>query len=342
LESKQDELRAQALAQRMQGQQAGQQPQVDLAALFGGKARDTVLDALLWAHKEAEDYKHARDAAETALRTLVPQGSGFSKEALSVLKFLENPDEFRRRVKLLRFARLCFQRFMATLPISFSHQQVASQYGGLSGVSRMTANHVADILPSELALLSLQSPAARALFAAKFASRQLLAYQRAAAVKPIIFVDKSGSMADNFWRGEGVPKISVATGLALAMHRKFGASVYLFDTELAAVRPSDVVHSLLTIKADGGTDIDPVLGEILRLGKKDFVYVIVSDGITEADPGVLSRFEASGLAKRTKLILIPPATTSYAWVALLKKYGNVSLAEDVASFERAAKAALQG
>jgi len=206
----------------------------------------------------------------------------------------------------------------------------------------MSGNHLSVILPSELALLSLQSPAARALFATKFASRQLLAYLRAAAVKPVIFVDKSGSMADNFWRGEGVPKISAAAGLALALYRKYGVSVYLFDTEITAVKPSDVARTLLTIKADGGTDVDPVLQEILRLGKRDYVYIVVSDGITEASAEVLKAFEASGLARRTKLILIPPASESYNWARLLKRHGNVHFAEDVVSFEKAAKAALQG
>ena len=334
LERKQEELK------RQQQTQQGQQVQVDLKALFGQKAEDAIRNAVHMALEKASEYKENAETAEVALQALVPVGGGFSKEALSVLSFLQNPDEFRRKVRLLKFARVFFQRFMASLPVSFAHEQAVSQYGGLHGVGRMSGNHLSDILPSELALLSLQSPAARALFATKFASRQLLAYLRAAAVKPVIFVDKSGSMADNFWRGEGVPKISAAAGLALALYRKYGVSVYLFDTEITAVKPSDVVKTLLTVRADGGTDVDVVLEEIVRLGKEDFVYIVVSDGITEASPEILKRFEASGLAKRTKLILIPPAASSYNWVAVLKRHGNVHFAEDVASFEKAAKQAL--
>jgi hypothetical protein len=106
------------------------------------------------------------------------------------------------------------------------------------------------------------------------------------------------------------------------------------------VKPTDIVKTLLTIQADGGTDIDPVLQEILHLGKSDYVYIIVSDGITEADVSVLEEFKRSGLAKRTKLILIPPASESYNWVALLKQHGNVQYARDIVTFEKAVKSAL--
>jgi uncharacterized protein with von Willebrand factor type A (vWA) domain len=300
-------------------------------------AEDAMQDAAL----AVREFKEAKEEAEAALAALPAgePGLGFAKETLSVLFFLQSPDDFRKRVRLLKYARVFAARFSATLPTSFSHQQVASPAGGVWGVGRMNSHtKLSDVLPSELAMLATSRPVVRALFAVKLASQQLMAYQHATAVKPVLFVDKSGSMAENF--ESDIPKISVAAGLALAMHRKFDAPVYLFDTELTAVKPADIVKTLLTIQADGGTDIAPVLEEIARLGKADYVYMIISDGITEADTSVLEAFKRSGLASRTKLVLIPPARESYNWVALLKQYNNVSYARDVASFEKAVRSAL--
>jgi uncharacterized protein with von Willebrand factor type A (vWA) domain len=300
-------------------------------------------DAMYSTLHAVKEFKEGKEEAEAALAALPGGGAGglgFTKEALSVLRFLEKPDEFRRRVRLLKYARLFTSRFSTILPTSFSHEQIASPAGGVWGVGRMNSHtKLSDILPSELAMLSISSPAARALFAVKLASQQLTAYQHATAMIPVLFVDKSGSMAE--YIEADIPKISVASGLALAMHRKFNASVYLFDTELTAVKHSDIVKTLLTISADGGTDVDPVLEEIMRLGKHDYIYIIVSDGITEASSEILEAFRRSGLASRTKLILIPPAREDYNWVALLKQHGNVHFARDVAQFEKAVKVALR-
>jgi len=116
--------------------------------------------------------------------------------------------------------------------------------------------------------------------------------------------------------------------------------VYLFDTEAEQVKPRDVVKTLLSIRADGGTSIDAVIQEISRLGSS-YIHIIISDGITEASDELLRRFEALGLAERTRLILIPPAgDEDYNWVQLLRNRGRVYKAEDVASFTEAAKAAL--
>jgi uncharacterized protein with von Willebrand factor type A (vWA) domain len=208
----------------------------------------------------------------------------------------------------------------------------------------LSERQLPDILPNELALTQL-GDVGRALLALKIVQKQLMAYQRSASVKPVVFVDKSGSMAEPFNRwsddsAENPPKVSVAAGLALALHRKLNADIYLFDTEVEHVNPAKVVDVLLKISADGGTDIDPVLSEILRVGKSDYLYVIVSDGITEASEDVLRKFRESGLAKRTKLVLIPPASDHYNWVKELATYGNVHYARDVADFELAVKKSL--
>jgi uncharacterized protein with von Willebrand factor type A (vWA) domain len=309
--------------------------------------KDMAKEALGEALQAVQEYSDAKAEAEAAIEALVGSGgSGFDKEALSVLHFLDHHDDFRNRVRILHWARVFTTQFMTTLPISFSHEQVTSTVGGISGVGRINGGKVSDILPSELALMNLPGfeNIGRALFAVKYASRQLMAYQHAVAIKPVVFVDKSGSMAGGIKAGkyiiEGeVPKISVAAGVALAMHRKYNADIYLFDTEVTAVKPVDVVNTLLTISADGGTNIDSVIEEINRINKTDYIYIIISDGITEASEqhlATLRRFVHS-----VKLILVDYTyEPNYNWVQLLKQHNNVMLVNDVASFENAVKRAL--
>jgi len=294
-----------------------------------GKLLDAIARSLL-------DYLDARAGGEAAVSAMTGGGSGgtgYALEALSIWTFLENPVEFRRRVQLLHNAHRMFRQFMS-MSTTFDRQQVAQQHGGVAGVTLMRdLAQLRDLLPSEAAL----ARAARALFAAKLARRELLIHKRAVTLRPVIFVDKSGSMGDRM--PGGVEKISAAAGLALALHRRFGGLIYLFDTEVEQVKPGDVVRTLLTISAYGGTNIDPVLSEILRLGR-NYVHIIISDGITEASEELLQRFAASGLADRTRLILIPPASDNYRWVTLLKQRGNLFHANDVASFVNAAREAL--
>jgi len=247
---------------------------------------------------------------------------------------------------LLKYSKIYFSKFLTAVPTSVIHEQIVSVYGGVNGVMRMfSEKQISDVLPSELALARL-GEAGRALLAVKIVQKQLMTYQRSASVKPVIFVDKSGSMAEAFegWKrdsGENPPKISVASGLALALHRKLNADVYLFDTEIEKVSPAKVVETLLRIDADGGTDIDPVLEEIIKLGKAEYLYIIISDGITKANSDILQKFKESGLVKRTRLILISPSvlpsSTYYNWVKLLQEHGNVEYATNVAKFENAVK-----
>jgi hypothetical protein len=137
-----------------------------------------------------------------------------------------------------------------------------------------------------------------------------------------------------------MPKISLATGLALVLHKKLQGLVYLFDTETDKVDPKSVVKMLLTIQADGGTVIDGVLEEIMSIGRRDYIYIIISDGITEASRETLERFKASGLARQTRVMLIPPSDERYDWVEVVRRHGRVVKAADVAGFVAAARQAL--
>jgi uncharacterized protein with von Willebrand factor type A (vWA) domain len=288
--------------------------------------------------KDLREYLDAKREAEAAAAALAG-GHGYSLEGLSVWRFLDDPDEFRRRVSLLSTAALAFRLFSRTLPTSLSHEVSESLWGGVNGVAKMQSYmQLPDVLPSELALAEISE-----LFAAKLAQMSLNVFRHTAAVRPVIFVDKSGSMAEELQGapGQGMPKISLAAGLALALHKKLQGLVYLFDTETDKVEPRDIVKTLLTIQADGGTVIDGVLEEIVNIGRRDYIYVVISDGITEAGLETLQRFKASGLAKQTRVILIPPSGERYEWIETIRKYGRVVRATDVAGFVAAARQALR-
>jgi uncharacterized protein with von Willebrand factor type A (vWA) domain len=285
--------------------------------------------------RELEAFAEARQEAEAAAAVLAG-GQGYALEGLSVWHFLKDPDEFRRRVALLTSAASAFRRFTQVLPASLEQVVETSMWGGIDGVARMRyMQQLTDALPSELALASVS----RVLFAVKIAQMSLTVYRRAAAAKYVLFLDKSGSMADELEPGS--PKISLAAGLALALHRRMrNVELYLFDTEVDRVSPREVVSTLLRIRADGGTNIGRVMEEALRIDKPDSRYIIISDGITDADRETARRFiERCG--SRAKLILVPPSRDGYGWIQALKRLGNVAYAHDVAKFEDAARRILR-
>jgi len=276
--------------------------------------------------EELRRYLEARGEAEAAVAVL-SGGRGYSLEGLSIWHFYEQPDEFRRKVKLLRDAARMFRRFMSAF--SEPAEQVASLWGGISGITLMTRyEQVADAVPQELAV----ADASPELFAVKVAAKQMVVRERGTRLRLVLYLDKSGSMAEEM--SGGVPKISAAAGLALALHRRYGAHLYLFDTEVDRVAPRDVVETLLKIRADGGTDISQVMEDALR-HPPNSVHIIISDGITDAPKELVDIF-IKKCGRRTRLILIPPADERYGWIKELKKLGNVFSVVDVAQFEKAA------
>jgi uncharacterized protein with von Willebrand factor type A (vWA) domain len=299
------------------------------AAKEAGKAAAAKLEEVA---EELKAYVEARREAEAAAAVLAG-GEGYSLEGLSVWHFMKNPDEFRSRVRLLAAAASAFRRFTRMIPTSLKRSEVERQWGGIHGVAPMRQySQLKDALPSELSL----SQVAPALFAVKLAQKSLTVYGRAAALRHVAFLDKSGSMADRLYGPQPVPKISLAAGLALALHRKTNAEVYLFDTEVERVGPREVVAALLRIRADGGTNIGRVMEEVLRIDRPDIRYVIISDGITDAPPELVKQF-ISRAGGRTKLILVPPSGDGYQWVQALKKLGSVAYANNAAQFEEAAR-----
>ena len=302
---------------------------------IAGKAAD-------YAAWMVERYAEAKSEAEEAVAAMGAGGLGYVHEGLSVWTFLENPDEFRRRVSILKWTAVMMRQFVNLVPTSLVQQQVVSEVGGVMGVAKMLReSQLKDLTAEELAYLAMANGrlgrVARMYFALRVLQKQANVVQRAASIRPVIFVDKSGSMAETFEGGEAVPKISVAAGFALALYRKLQGEVYMFDTEVDKVSPKEVVKTLLTIKADGGTDITEVFREILRIGRRDYVYVIVTDAIEDPDREVIEELKRRGLAQRIRFILVPPAWEK-EWLTENFKYYRVT---DVASFTRAAVEALR-
>jgi len=300
----------------------------EVASLLSSKAElySAVRESSIAVKYMIEEIDRSMSEAQGLIKDL-SGFSSFNHEALSLTSFLQNPDEFRKRVRLLRYTLVYNRRFLQLLPTSLSHRQIVSQVGIIGGIEKMSREtQIKDILPSELALFgSSQSPHVRSILTARIVQKQVLVYSRAATLKPIIFIDKSGSMGESF---ENIPKISIAAGLALALHSRFDSDIYLFDTEvMGPVNRGDIIDTLLRIDADGGTRIAGVLETIARIGKRDYVYIIISDGIDDVSDSELR--VVSRLRSNIRFILVPPA-----WETRWLREFKYVYARDVASFER--------
>jgi len=307
----------------------------DIAAVLTSKVEmaNAVKESSEMVRRMVVEIDESMKEAQAVVRDL--SGSqGFSHEALSLISLLQNPEEFRRRVRLLKYVSLFARRFSQLLPTSLAHRQIVSEVGTIAGVERMTReSQLKDIIPSELALLATGDSLLRTEFTVRLLQKQVVVTRREAAFKPIVFVDKSGSMAEPIERD--IPKISIATGLAFALYSKFGGEIYLFDTEVTgALSKKDVVDVLLRIEADGGTRIAEVLEKIAEIGRRDYVYIVISDGIdsvTESEVKVVQQLKSN-----IRFILVPPAW-EMDW---LRRNFRYVMARDVLSFEAAALASL--
>lgn len=314
-------------------------PSDDLEKIIPWESEITnVLNRVL---EDVKKYMELKGDVDEAVGKIIGMGgSGYSHEALSVLHFLKNPDDFRKKVVITRLAAIMMGRLLPQIPTSMSHQQTVSTFGGVTGVSRMLReSQIKDLLPHELAILranNVPDHVARTLFAYKIMQRQVAVLERAAALKPTVFIDKSGSMSGNINYSDNIPKISLACGFALALYRKLDADVYLFDTEVDKVGPKEVVKYLLTLKASGGTDITEVLNEIMRIGKKDRPYIIITDGIDIVDQGTIDMVRRAGLINRVRFVLVPPASEE-RWLKENFKYEYV---ENIVDFMESVKRTL--
>ena len=278
---------------------------------------------------ELENIKEYQDELQDLASLLgTPGGDWFGHDSLSLQKFLQEPDEVRKRIRMLRKAVEWMRKFNSVTEPKKGSQQ--SDYFGVKDIDKMTREaQLSRVLPSELVYLAMPDQVAKLMFFSKYVSKELLVYKGYGMSKIVVFIDKSGSMADTL-DSSGVPKISIATGLGLAILNKFGsdAKLYMFDTEVDEVGKAKAIDTLLRIQADGGTNISNVLEEIKKNDDRSTLYLIISDGIDEVNADL-----DESLKKRIVVFLLN--TRVPEWIRKLGiKYYDI---RSVADFEHAVK-----
>ena len=252
-----------------------------------------------------KEYQEGKQAIES-IQNLIPAGGGYTHEALSVLTFLERPHEWRRRVKLLKDLVNAFRKLSQLMPTSFVRTQTEFTAGSVMGVTALKhLREIAELLPYEYAF-------PKELLALRLITQSALVRQKGAMIEPIVFIDKSGSMAESMPNSPEA-KISASAGLGLVLYRKFNAKIFLFDTEVTEVKPKDVIDTLLKIRADGGTRIDLVL-ETIKSMPRNKLFIVITDGIDEVDENL-----AKQVANTHKVVfcIIPPYM-KYEWLKHFK------------------------
>ncbi|MGK0550140.1 MAG: hypothetical protein ABWU84_11045 [Pyrobaculum sp.] len=282
--------------------------------------KDLARRALKNAGRAVGEYARVNAEVKRALLALGGGGAGYALEAVSLTTYLQRPDDVRKRAELLSNAAAFLREVAQMLPAYRGRQAVEGIQGVVAGITTIRdSREAARALPSQLAYLGL-GPAGRAYFVALLSTRQLLTYQTYDAARYHVFVDKSGSMGDKLG---GVEKIAAAAGLALALYKTYRGHVYFFDTEVSGpLEEREVVKKLLTVEASGGTNIAPVLRKIVEIGRKEDVYIIISDGITDPPSEDVARFVKTGLAGRVRIVLVPPAQEKW-WLRELVKAGTM-------------------
>ncbi|MGC9069226.1 MAG: vWA domain-containing protein, partial [Thermoprotei archaeon] len=238
----------------------------------------------------------AKDVVKVVVRELRSEASkimkdieianGFSHLGVPVAEFLENPDEFRRIAQndiIVNLIKI-YHRLMREAPSLKRTSSPTLTVGRPLGAKRLQRyEELARILPHEMLDDDIMTY--------KIATKNLLVRETyGSATNYTIYIDKSGSMEEPIKYRETpydiktVPKISFATASALALQqalKKIDAKMTLkfFDTEVhdPITNGKEIIKTLLTIKAGGGTNISNVLEDAVK--HKDDKIVIITDGI---------------------------------------------------------------
>jgi len=240
-----------------------------------------------------EGYTEWKETNEL-IKGLIPDAS-YSHDALSFIRLAERPYEVRKRIKMLRDLLNTFKMFTKLIPSSFSRSQVEDIHGIVSGVTQIKhLRQIAELMPQELAF-------PKYFLALRIITNTATVRARAISITPVVFIDKSGSMGSYMPRTD-ITKISCACGFGLVLYKQYNAKIYFFDTEVHEVKPKDIVNTLLTIEADGGTNITNVLQTIEKMPRNN-LYIIITDGIDDVDVEY-----AKKIASQYKIVfcIIPP------------------------------------
>ncbi len=225
--------------------------------------------------------QQAADASETG----VEMYNAFSHTGVPMKKLLD-PDELRDVISNnIVIALATVLKKLSVENIGKSTTKPAPKRGIPIGVKTMRSfNEITDLIPMEY--LNDQD-----LFSYRVASRKAQVRERfASANKYMVYIDKSGSMGSMMrFMGDWAPKIAVAAGNALALAkflRSHGGVMVLklMDTEVSEPITDmwELLKTLASIRADGGTNITKALEDMVENGK-DYKCVLASDGIDSID-----------------------------------------------------------
>ncbi|MEM5823018.1 MAG: hypothetical protein QXH34_08150 [Ignisphaera sp.] len=206
-------------------------------------------------------------------------GKGYANEGVPILR-LDDPEAIRLTVSkkiIVNFVKLCRQ--YRKLAESGSVARVPTLYGGIPvGIKTITRiGEIPKSIPQELV--------DEEIFEMKIATKTLRVFENYGSLNDaVVYIDKSGSMAESF--GSGVPKISFACASALALAKYLkdsGAKMTLkfFDLEVyeGITDLKKIIEVLSRVSADGGTRINSVLEDAMNYPDKR--VIIISDGIDE-------------------------------------------------------------
>ncbi|MEM4592451.1 MAG: hypothetical protein QW196_03535 [Sulfolobales archaeon] len=253
------------------------------------KAVQAIVSAL---EKEAEEVLQDIEAIES-----------FSHLGVPVANLLEKPDEFREKArnKIIVYLVKFLQRLKREAP-NLKQTKYPTLVGGRPlGVKKLQRwSELSSVIPMEY----LDDD----LLTYKIASRTVRVSERYGSVSNyVVYLDKSGSMADTIvyrespTRYEYVPKISFAAASALALAYKLkqlGArmTLKLFDVEVHDPISdfSQLIDTLLKIRADSGTNISNVLEDAVKHHRNDKV-IVVTDGIDEVSEESVKQAKAANL-----------------------------------------------
>jgi hypothetical protein len=229
----------------------------------------------------------------------------FSRAGIPIVKLLEKPDEFRRKVRntiVVQFVDL-FHRL--SRESSGLGGTVPTPIGGRPlGVKRIQRwSELPRVVPSEW----LDDD----LLQYRIASRTVRVVENVnvGAVRDRVFyLDKSNSMGGEIVYRESptqvkhVPKLSFAAALALAMAynlRRLGAKavIKLFDEKVhdPIVDLEEMIDVLLRIRWSEGTDINEVLFDALSYKGTDKRIVVITDGIDKVGEAYVKRAKSYNL-----------------------------------------------
>ncbi len=227
----------------------------------------------------------------------------FSHLGVPVANLLEKPDAFREKTrnKIIIYLVRFLQKLKREAP-NLKQTKAPTLVGGRPlGVKRLQRwSELTSVLPFEYLDDDLLSY--------KIASRSVRVSERYGSIQNyVVYLDKSGSMSESIvyressTRIEYVPKISFATASALALAyklRQVGAkmTLKLFDVEVHDPISdfSQLIDTLLKIKADSGTNISNVLEDAVQYHRNEKI-IIVTDGIDNVSEEAVKKAKSANL-----------------------------------------------